>query len=87
MINKRFLCRLRQDPADLEALGEAIKLHEQLQSERDTIEGMISPIQDQFAILDKNEVPIPDEVIRNFSIISLTKAHISRLVPILVMFY
>ena len=54
--------RLRQDPADLEALGQAIKLHEKLQGERDTIEGMIAPIQEQFAILDKNEVIIPDEV-------------------------
>ncbi|XP_063712783.1 dynein axonemal heavy chain 2-like isoform X4 [Symsagittifera roscoffensis] len=53
--------KLRQDPADLEALGDAIKLHEQLQGERDTIEGMISPIQDQFAILEKNEVAIPEE--------------------------
>ena len=57
-----FVSRLRQDPADLEALGDAIKLHEQLQGERDTIEGMISPIQDQFAILEKNEVAIPEEV-------------------------
>ena len=61
-LKRGLIFRLRQDPADLEALGQAIKLHEKLQGERDTIEGMIAPIQEQFAILDKNEVTIPDEV-------------------------
>jgi len=51
-----------QLPQTLDELGEGLLLWEQLNTELPSIESKIPPLFDQFAILDKYEVPVADSV-------------------------
>lgn len=55
-------CRVKQAPQSLDELGESIVLWEKLNNEQSSIELRILPLTDQFAILDKYEVPVPDQI-------------------------
>ncbi len=54
--------RLRQPPQTLEELGESLKLLKALQGDLTKTEAQISVVHDQFAILDKYEVPVEQTV-------------------------
>ncbi|XP_034551682.1 dynein heavy chain 2, axonemal-like [Notolabrus celidotus] len=54
--------RLKQPPQTLAELGESLKLFETLQSNLTKTEAQIPVIHDQFAILDKHEVPVEQAV-------------------------
>ena len=58
------LCAVRvtQTPMTLDELGEGLLLWENLNTELPTLEAKISPLFDQFAILDKYEVAVADDV-------------------------
>jgi len=51
-----------QAPQTLDELGEGLLLWEHLNTELPAIEAKISPLFDQFAILDKYEVTVADDV-------------------------
>ena len=46
----------------LDALGDSIRLLEQMQNQVPQVERQFEPLQDQFNMLDKHEVTIPEEV-------------------------
>lgn len=54
--------RINQPPQTLDALGESLELWEKLNGEKRTIEAKFEPLSEQFAILEKYEVPIPENV-------------------------
>lgn len=56
------LIRVSQPPKTLDELGDSLELWEKLNSERAATEDRIPPIHEQFGILEKYEVPIPEEV-------------------------
>jgi hypothetical protein len=43
-------------------LGESLNLWDELNNDKTNIEAKFSPLYEQFAILEKYEVPIPEEV-------------------------
>jgi dynein heavy chain len=51
-----------QTPQTLDELGESLVLWEKLNNEQTSVESRIPPLFDQFAILDKYEVPVSEEV-------------------------
>nr|XP_028557519.1 dynein heavy chain 2, axonemal isoform X1 [Podarcis muralis]XP_028557522.1 dynein heavy chain 2, axonemal isoform X1 [Podarcis muralis] len=51
-------------PQTLEELSRSLQLHETLQNELPKIEGQIPPIHEQFAILEKYEVAVEEEVLQ-----------------------
>jgi len=51
-----------QIPQTLDELGEGLLLWEQLNNELPSIEAKISPLFDQFAILDKYEVTVAEKI-------------------------
>ena len=53
---------MTQTPQTLDELGEGLLLWEQLNTELPTIEAKIPPLFDQFAILDKYEVTVAEDV-------------------------
>ena len=55
-------CRISRPPQTLEELGVSLQLMETLQHELPTMETQIPPIHEQFAILEKYEVPVQDNV-------------------------
>lgn len=56
------MCRLRQSPQKLAELEESLKLLESLQGNLAKTEAQIPLIHEQFAILDKYEVPMENTV-------------------------
>ena len=56
------LCRLRSPPETLDQLGDSLGLLEHLQTDIPKLEAQFEPLNDQFNILHKYEVPVPDEV-------------------------
>lgn len=56
------MCRLRQPPQTLAELGESTTLLVTIQGDLAKKEAQISLIHDQFAILDKYEVPVENDV-------------------------
>ena len=56
------LCRVSKPPQTLDELGDSLGLWDQLNSDQPTIEAKFQPLYDQFSILEKYEVPIPDDV-------------------------
>ena len=46
----------------LDELGESLNLWDKLNADKPTIEAKFAPLSEQFAILEKYEVPIPEEV-------------------------
>jgi len=54
--------RVTQTPQTLDELGEGLTLWEHLNTELPSIEARIAPLFDQFAILDKYEVAVADNV-------------------------
>lgn len=75
-----FVCvrvfRLRQPPQTLVELGESLKLLETLQGDLSKTEAQIPLIHEQFAILDKYEVPVEQAV--STSLINKTYTHIQQ---------
>jgi len=49
-------------PQTLDELGNSLSLWEKLSNEQDTIEAQMSPLNDQFAILEKYEVAVSEEI-------------------------
>ena len=49
-------------PQTLDELGDSLSLLEQLQNDLAKIEARFPPLHEQFAILEKYDVPIPEEV-------------------------
>ena len=49
-------------PKSLDELGDGLELWEELHNDLQATEDRIPPIHDQFAILEKYEVPVPEEV-------------------------
>ena len=56
------LYRLSAPPETLDQLGDSLALLEQLQQDLPNIEAKFPPLHQQFAILEKYEVAIPEEV-------------------------
>lgn len=56
------LNRLSAPPETLDQLGDSLALLEQLQQDLPNIEAKFPPLHQQFAILEKYEVAIPEEV-------------------------
>ena len=54
--------RLRSPPETLDDLGNSLGLLEHLQTDIPKLEAQFEPLNDQFNILHKYEVPVPDEV-------------------------
>ena len=54
--------RVTQTPQTLDELGEGLLLWDHLNSELPSIEAKIAPLFDQFAILDKYEVAVAEDV-------------------------
>ncbi|XP_053575482.1 dynein axonemal heavy chain 2 [Bombina bombina] len=54
--------RVQHPPLTLEELAQSLKLYDTLQSELSRVESQIHPIHDQFAILEKYEVAVEEEV-------------------------
>lgn len=54
--------RVSKPPQNLDELGDSLALWEQLNNDQPTIEAKFQPLYDQFSILEKYEVPIPEEV-------------------------
>ena len=52
-----------KSPTTLVELGESLQLWDDLQAQLEETESRIAPIHDQFAILEKYEVVIPEEVV------------------------
>ena len=57
-----LISRLSTPPATLDALSSSLDLLEQVQREVPNIERQFEPLNDQFNMLSKNEVDIPEEV-------------------------
>ena len=57
--------RLSKPPQTLDELGDSLLLLEQLQTDLSKIEARFPPLHEQFAILEKYEVAISDEVNMN----------------------
>ncbi|XP_059574595.1 dynein axonemal heavy chain 2 isoform X3 [Alligator mississippiensis] len=57
-------CSVSRPPQTLQELGQSLQLLENLQAELSQLEAQIPPIHDQFAILDKYEVPVEEEVLQ-----------------------
>lgn len=55
-------CRVSQPPQTLDELGESLTLWDKLNADKPTIEAKFEPLSEQFAILEKYEVPVPEEV-------------------------
>ncbi|PVD19154.1 hypothetical protein C0Q70_21718 [Pomacea canaliculata] len=55
--------RVSQPPQTLDELGESLTLWDKLNADKPTIEAKFEPLSEQFAILEKYEVPVPEEVI------------------------
>ena len=55
-------CRLRSPPETLDQLGDSLGLLEQLQTDIPKMEAQFEPLNDQFNILHKYEVGVPEEV-------------------------
>uniref|UniRef100_A0A8B9XJL0 Dynein axonemal heavy chain 2 n=1 Tax=Bos mutus grunniens TaxID=30521 RepID=A0A8B9XJL0_BOSMU len=55
--------KISRPPQTLEELGVSLQLMETLQHELPTMETQIPPIHEQFAILEKYEVPVQDDVL------------------------
>ncbi|XP_039193883.1 dynein heavy chain 2, axonemal isoform X2 [Crotalus tigris] len=55
---------ISRPPQTLEELSRSLQLHETLQNELLKIEGQIPPIHEQFAILEKYEVAVDEEVLQ-----------------------
>ena len=54
--------RLKTPPESLDQLGDSLSLLERLQNEQPKTEAQFQPLSDQFEILNKYEVLIPDHV-------------------------
>ena len=54
--------RVSRPPQTLDELGEPLSLWETLNADQPNIEAKFQPLYDQFAIMVKYEMPIPDEV-------------------------
>ncbi|XP_031567025.1 dynein heavy chain 2, axonemal-like, partial [Actinia tenebrosa] len=54
--------KLSAPPENLDELGESLALLERLQNDLKNIEAKFPPLHEQFLILEKYEVPIPEEV-------------------------
>ena len=59
-----FTPRLSTPPSTLDDLGDSIRLLEQMQNQVPQVERQFEPLQDQFNMLGKYEVAIPEEVRR-----------------------
>ena len=57
-----LLNRLKRAPETLDQLGDSLELLEQLQTDIPNMEAQFEPLNDQFNILHKYEVPVPEEV-------------------------
>nr|KAG5688710.1 hypothetical protein BaRGS_029536 [Batillaria attramentaria] len=55
--------KVSQPPQTLDELGESLNLWDKLNADKPTIEAKFEPLSEQFAILEKYEVPIPEDVI------------------------
>lgn len=64
--NLYYLHRLSAPPETLDQLGDSLALLEQLQQDLPNIEAKFPPLHQQFAILEKYEVAIPEEVRRTY---------------------
>ena len=53
---------MSRPPQTLDELGDSLNLWEQLNNDQPNIEAKFHPLYDQFAIMEKYEVAIPDEV-------------------------
>ena len=63
MFVKTFLpARVIQPPQTLDELGESLNLWDKLNAELPTNEQKFAPLNEQFLILEKYEVAIPEEV-------------------------
>ena len=60
-----FTPRLSTPPSTLDDLGDSIRLLEQMQNQVPQVERQFEPLQDQFNMLGKYEVAIPEEVRRD----------------------
>lgn len=54
--------RISRPPQTLEELGVSLQLMDTLQHDLPSLETQIPPIHEQFTILEKYEVPVPDSV-------------------------
>lgn len=54
--------RVSRPPQTLDELGESLTLWEQLNNDQPNIEAKFSPLYDQFKILQKYEVPVPEDI-------------------------
>ena len=57
-----YFCRLSTPPENLDQLSDSLTLLERLQNDVPNIEAQFEPLNDQFSILHKYEVQVPDEV-------------------------
>ena len=57
-----FISRLSTPPETLDALGGSLDLLDRVQKDLPNIERQFEPLNDQFNMLNKNEVEIPEEV-------------------------
>lgn len=57
-----YLLRVSQPPQTLDELGESLNLWDRLHADKPTIEAKFEPLSEQFAILEKYEVPVSPEV-------------------------
>ncbi len=55
-------CRVSRPPQTLDELGDSLNLWEQLNNDQPNIEAKFHPLYDQFAIMEKYEVAIPEDV-------------------------
>ncbi|KAL8578353.1 Dynein heavy chain 2, axonemal [Nucella lapillus] len=55
--------RVSQPPQTLDELGESLNLWDKLNADKASTEAKFEPLSEQFAILEKYEVPIPEDVI------------------------
>ena len=53
---------MSQPPQTLDELGESLSLWEKLYNEQSEVEAKFPPLYDQFAIMEKYEVQIPEDV-------------------------
>lgn len=58
----QFYFRVSKPPQTLDELGQSLELWDSLNSGLPTTEAKFPPLNDQFAILEKYEVSIPEEV-------------------------
>jgi dynein heavy chain len=57
-----FLHRVSNPPQTLDELGDSLNLWDTLNADKPNIEAKFQPLYDQFTIMEKYEVPIPEEV-------------------------